>query len=77
MTFSLKRITDEIRLTNTLLESVDGKKQRTFAFTCGDTKVGGRFAAADRLRASWLGPSASSRFAQRRHGAGDPLPEAE
>lgn len=39
--YSLKRITDEIRLTNTLLESVDGKKQRTFAFTCGDTKVGG------------------------------------
>ncbi|AEI52006.1 sialate O-acetylesterase [Runella slithyformis] len=39
--YTLKRITDEIRLTNTLLESVDGKKQRTFAFTCGDTKVGG------------------------------------
>lgn len=39
--YTLKRITDEIRLTNTLLESVDGKQQRTFAFTCGDTKVGG------------------------------------
>ena len=39
--YSLKRITDEIRLTNTLLESVDGKKNRTFAYTCGDTKVGG------------------------------------
>ena len=39
--YTLKRITDEIRLTNTLLESVDGKKQRTFAFTCGDIKVGG------------------------------------
>jgi sialate O-acetylesterase len=39
--YSLKRITDEIRLTNTLLESVDGKKHRTFAFTCGDTKVDG------------------------------------
>lgn len=39
--YSLKRIIDEIRQTNTLLESVDGKKQRTFAFTCGDTKVGG------------------------------------
>jgi sialate O-acetylesterase len=39
--YTLKRITDEIRLTNTLLESVDGKKKRTFAFTCGDTKVGG------------------------------------
>lgn len=39
--YSLKRITDEIRLTNTLLESVDGIKHRTFAFTCGDTKVDG------------------------------------
>ncbi|MEZ4901966.1 MAG: polysaccharide deacetylase family protein [Spirosomataceae bacterium] len=40
--YTFKRITDEIRLTNILLESVDGKKQRTFAFTCGDTKVEGR-----------------------------------
>jgi sialate O-acetylesterase len=39
--YTYKRIIDEIRMTNTLLESVDGKKLRTFAFTCGDTKVEG------------------------------------
>ncbi|MFN3850121.1 MAG: sialate O-acetylesterase [Spirosomataceae bacterium] len=37
--YTLKRITDEVRMTNTYLESIDGKKQRTFAFTCGHKKV--------------------------------------
>lgn len=39
--YTLKRITDEIRLTNALLYTIDGKTSRTFAYPCGDTKVEG------------------------------------
>lgn len=37
--YTMSRLLDEIRMTNTLLESVDGKKVRTYAYTCGDMKV--------------------------------------
>jgi peptidoglycan-N-acetylglucosamine deacetylase len=37
----VKRITDEMKLTNALLRSVDGKSRRTFAYPCGDTQVNG------------------------------------
>jgi Predicted xylanase/chitin deacetylase len=39
-TYTLRRIVDEIRMTNTLLESMDGKTKRTFAYPCGDMKAG-------------------------------------
>ena len=38
--YSMKRITDEIKMANNLLTAIDGKTKRTFAYTCGDTKVG-------------------------------------
>lgn len=38
--YSIRRITDEIRMTNTLLKAIDGKTKRTFAYPCGDTKIG-------------------------------------
>ncbi len=38
--YSLKRISEEIKMTNVLLEAIDGKVHRTFAYTCGDTTVG-------------------------------------
>ena len=38
--YSLARILDEIRMTNLFLQALDGKKERTFAFTCADMKVG-------------------------------------
>lgn len=38
--YSVKRMVDEVRMTNVFLEALDGKKERTFAFTCGDMKVG-------------------------------------
>lgn len=38
--YTLGRITDEIRLANTLLKAADGKKKRTFAYPCGDKMVG-------------------------------------
>ncbi|WP_181306183.1 polysaccharide deacetylase family protein [Rufibacter sp. XAAS-G3-1] len=40
-TYSVRRITDEIKMTNAALEALDGKKERTFAYPCGDTQVAG------------------------------------
>ena len=37
--YSVKRIENEVRMTNLFLEALDGKTKRTFAFTCGDMKV--------------------------------------
>ena len=37
--YSVRRMVDETRMTNVFLEALDGKKRRTFAFTCGDMKV--------------------------------------
>jgi len=39
-TYTMKRMVDEVRMTNAFLEALDGKKRRTFAFTCGDMKIG-------------------------------------
>lgn len=39
-TYSVRRITDEIKMTNTVLQAVDGKQDRTFAYPCGDTSAG-------------------------------------
>ena len=41
--YTVPRIVDEIRMTNTLLEAIDGKKQRTFAYPCGDRTIGGDY----------------------------------
>ncbi|MBN8837987.1 MAG: family 43 glycosylhydrolase [Sphingobacteriia bacterium] len=41
--YSLQRLENEIRMTNVFLEALDGKKQRTFAYTCGDMKVADSF----------------------------------
>jgi peptidoglycan/xylan/chitin deacetylase (PgdA/CDA1 family) len=37
--YTLPRMIDEIKMTNIFLEALDGKKKRTFAYTCGDMKV--------------------------------------
>jgi peptidoglycan-N-acetylglucosamine deacetylase len=37
--YTVQRMVDETRMTNIFLEALDGKKKRTFAFTCGDMKV--------------------------------------
>lgn len=41
--YTLQRIADEIRMTNALLYAIDGKTKRTFAYTCGEMKVGDSF----------------------------------
>lgn len=38
--YSVKRMVDETRMTNVFLQALDGKTERTFAFTCGDMKIG-------------------------------------
>jgi sialate O-acetylesterase len=39
-TYTVKRMEDETRMTNVFLQSLDGKTKRTFAFTCGEMKIG-------------------------------------
>ena len=38
--YSMQRLMDEIKSTNVLLNAVDGARERTFAYPCGDTKIG-------------------------------------
>ena len=38
--YTMQRLLDEIKLANILLKAVDGKSERTFAYPCGDMKVG-------------------------------------
>ena len=38
--YTVQRMTDEIRMTNVFLQALDGKTKRTFAFTCGDMTIG-------------------------------------
>lgn len=35
-TYSFSQLTEEIRIANVFLKAIDGKDQRTFAYTCGD-----------------------------------------
>ncbi|PCJ91544.1 MAG: hypothetical protein COA50_16490 [Flavobacteriaceae bacterium] len=45
--YTTAQILNEIRMTNVFLEAIDGKKERTFAYTCGDMETGeGSFVAA-------------------------------
>jgi sialate O-acetylesterase len=39
-TYNTTEILREIRMTNVYLEAIDGQKERTFAYTCGDTETG-------------------------------------
>ena len=39
-TYSVQRMTDEIRINSFLIRLLDGKNDRTFAYPCGDTRAG-------------------------------------
>lgn len=41
--YTVKREVEEIRANNILLSAIDGKTKRTFAYPCGDLKVGGEY----------------------------------
>ncbi len=38
--YTVSRAVNEIRINNTLLKAIDGKSVRTFAYPCGDLKIG-------------------------------------
>ena len=38
--YTVQQMINEIRMTNLFLRALDGKTKRTFAFTCGDMKIG-------------------------------------
>jgi sialate O-acetylesterase len=38
--YTVQRMINEIRMTNLFLQALDGKTKRTFAYTCGDMKIG-------------------------------------
>ena len=39
--YTVQRMVDEVRMTNVFLKALDGKDERTFAYTCGDMDIGG------------------------------------
>ena len=41
--YTVRRAEDEIRMNNVLLNAIDGKTQRTFAYPCGDLTIGDSF----------------------------------
>jgi peptidoglycan/xylan/chitin deacetylase (PgdA/CDA1 family) len=51
--YTVKRAVDEIRVNNVLLQAIDGKTTRTFAYPCGDLKIGDT-AFYDRLRKDFV-----------------------
>jgi sialate O-acetylesterase len=51
--YTTQRIVDEISMANTLLEAMDGKKKRTFAYPCGDMKAADS-SYVDKIRESFL-----------------------
>jgi peptidoglycan-N-acetylglucosamine deacetylase len=38
--YTVQQMIDETRMTNLFLQALDGKTKRTFAYTCGDMKIG-------------------------------------
>lgn len=52
--YTTQRMLDEILMANTLLEALDGKTKRTFAYPCGDMKVGDS-SYVDRIKADFVG----------------------
>jgi peptidoglycan/xylan/chitin deacetylase (PgdA/CDA1 family) len=52
--YSVTRAVNEIRATNTLLKAIDGKDVRTFAYPCGDLKIGNDY-FYDKLKNDFAG----------------------
>jgi peptidoglycan-N-acetylglucosamine deacetylase len=52
--YTTQRIVDEIKMANILLESMDGKTKRTFAYPCGDMKAGDS-SYVDKIKEYFLG----------------------
>jgi len=48
--YTVRRMVDEITMANTLLEAIDQRTQRTFAYPCGDKKAGDSSYVSDVMR---------------------------
>ncbi|GGG35268.1 hypothetical protein GCM10011414_00820 [Croceivirga lutea] len=57
-TYTVERMVDEIKINNTLLEALDNKKKRTFAYTCGDFTVNGENTFIEYLKDDLVGARA-------------------
>lgn len=51
--YTVDRLLRELEVMNTLLFAIDGKRERTYAYTCGQTEFGG-ISVIDTLKASGL-----------------------
>ncbi|PID91694.1 MAG: chitooligosaccharide deacetylase [Bacteroidetes bacterium] len=49
--YSREEIRDELRTANTLLKAIDGREERTFAYSCGDYRVAGDSSFVDIVQA--------------------------
>ncbi len=52
--YTVSRAVSEIRVNNTLLKAIDGKDKRTFAYPCGDRKIGDVY-FYDQLKKEFVG----------------------
>jgi peptidoglycan/xylan/chitin deacetylase (PgdA/CDA1 family) len=52
--YTVTRMINEMRMNNTLLKSIDGKTHRTFAYPCGDTRIGDT-AYIDKMKGDFTG----------------------
>jgi sialate O-acetylesterase len=52
--YTVARAVNEIRINNVLLKAIDGKDKRTFAYPCGDMKIGDVF-FYEKLRNDFVG----------------------
>lgn len=63
-TYTVRRMVDEIGMANTLLEAIDGKTKRTFAYPCGDTRAGDS-SYVDRIKGMFVGARGVGMVVQR------------
>lgn len=53
--YDAQQIIDELTVANTLLQAVDGKTKRTFAYACGDQLVDTNFRFMDKMKNDFVG----------------------
>jgi peptidoglycan/xylan/chitin deacetylase (PgdA/CDA1 family) len=61
--YTVNRAVDEIKSNNILLSAIDGKTKRTFAYPCGDLKIGGAY-FYDQLKTDFVGARGVTRGLQ-------------
>ncbi len=63
--YSVERMTDEIKMMNILLNSLDGKTRRTFAYPCGD-KLAGNSSYVEMIKDQFTGARSVQKQMQRK-----------